>query len=126
MNQKSPWKIKSSQVVYANPWIKVNEHQVINPAGNDGIYTVVEFQNIAIAILPIDQDGYTYLVGQYRFSLNSYEWEIPEGGCPLGTEPLATAQRELQEECGLLAQHYECILQMQLYSNPTNTHQCGT
>ena len=99
----NPWKTLSTREVYDNPWIRVRQDEVIRPDGQPGIYGVVHFKNKAIAVLPIDEDGYTYLVGQYRYTLNLYSWEIPEGGCPEGEEPLEAAKRELLEETGLMA-----------------------
>lgn len=116
----SPWQIKASEVKYANPWISITEHQVVNPSGNDGIYGVVHFRNYAVAIIPLDEDYNTWIVGQYRFPLDSYEWEVVEGGCPEGTSPLDTAKRELHEEVGLQAEHYEMILEMQLSNSTTD------
>lgn len=101
--EHNPWKTKSIQPVYENPWIKVSHHEVVNPAGNDGIYGVISFKNLAIGIVPVDSELNTYLVGQFRYTLGAYSWEIPEGGGPLGEEPLETAKRELQEETGFQA-----------------------
>jgi 8-oxo-dGTP pyrophosphatase MutT (NUDIX family) len=101
--ETNPWVTQHTKLVYSNPWIQVQEHQVLNPAGNPGIYGVVSFKNVAVGIVPIDSQGFTYLVGQYRYTLNQYSWEIPEGGGPIGEEPLETAKRELLEETGLEA-----------------------
>ena len=117
---ENPWITKSSEVKYENPWIRVIENQVINPAGNDGIYGVVHFRTKAIAIVPLDEHYNTWIVGQYRYALDSYEWEIPEGGCHDGYTPLQTAQNELHEEVGLKAEHYEMILEMQLSNSTTD------
>lgn len=100
---KNPWRTVSSRQVYDNPWISVREDQVINPSGGQGIYGVVSFKNLAVGIVPVDREGYTYLVGQYRYPLDEYSWEIPEGGSPKGTSLLESAKRELQEETGLTA-----------------------
>ncbi len=113
-SEKSPWKITKSQTAYENPWIKVTHNEVLNPSGNEGIYGVVHLKNYAIGILPLDKDFNTYLVGQYRFPLNSYSWEIPEGGCPEGTDVLATAKRELKEEVGLIANKWTPLLTMHI------------
>ena len=105
----NPWRTVSSRVVYDNPWITVREDQVLRPDGAPGIYGVVHYKNKAIGVVPVDADGHIYLVGQYRYPLDAYSWEIPEGGCPQGEEPLAAAQRELREETGLEAAHWEIL-----------------
>lgn len=114
METKNPWTIIDQQTIYANNWIEVIHHNVINGSGNKGIYGKVHFKNIAIGVIPIDDDGNTWLVGQYRFPLNQYSWEIPEGGCPLNQQPIDAAKRELLEETGLVAQEWTEILQMHL------------
>ncbi|WP_244559487.1 MULTISPECIES: NUDIX hydrolase [unclassified Azospirillum] len=101
----NPWKTLSRTQVYENPWIKLEHHDVLQPDGAPGIYGVVRFANHAVGVLPVAEDGSTWLVGQFRYSLNAYSWEIPEGGCPLGTSPADTAHRELREETGLRAAH---------------------
>jgi len=105
----NPWKTLRSDVVYENNWLSIRHEDVITPAGTPGIYGVVSFKNKAVAVVPIDDEGYTYLVGQYRYPLNEYSWEIPEGGSPLGTDPLESARRELKEETGLIAQRWTKI-----------------
>lgn len=117
---KSPWNIISSEIKYDNPWIRVREHQVINPSGNEGIYGVVEFKNKAIAIIPIDEHGNTWIVGQYRFPMNTYEWEIPEGGSPQNELPEVTAARELLEETGIEANTFILVGEFQLSNSTTN------
>jgi 8-oxo-dGTP pyrophosphatase MutT (NUDIX family) len=87
---------------------------VITPAGSNGIYGKVHYKNTAIGILALDADNNTYLVGQYRFPLDVYSWEIPEGGCPEGTDWLTAAKRELKEETGFEAARWTEILQMHL------------
>lgn len=106
--RKSPWKTLSSKRVYDNPWIAVREDQVVRPDGEPGIYGVVHYKNIAVGVLPIEDD-HVYLVGQYRYPLEQYSWEIPEGGCPEGEEPLRAAQRELREETGLEAKNWRLL-----------------
>lgn len=104
MNESNnPWTILDSEVKYENNWIKVFHHNVLNPNGGKGIYGTVHFKNIAIGIIPIDKDGNTWLVGQYRFPIEEYSWEIPEGGGPEGEDILESAKRELLEETGLIA-----------------------
>ena len=103
---KNPWRTHNTKTGYENPWIKVEHNEVTTPTGTPGIYGVVHFKNHAVGVVPIDDAGYTYLVGQYRYATDRYEWEIPEGGCPVGTDTLATAQRELKEETGLVANEW--------------------
>lgn len=100
---KNKWQTISIQEVYENPWIKLDEHQVINPAGGRGIYGKVHFKNTAIGIIALDKQNNTWIVGQHRYVLDAWSWEIPEGGGPLDTDPLLSAQRELKEETGLTA-----------------------
>lgn len=103
------WHTIGSEIAYENPWIRVEHRDVVTPAGSPGIYGVVKFKNKAIGIVPVDEEGFVYLVGQYRYPLSEYSWEIPEGGGPLGEDPLATAQRELKEETGLVAERWQRI-----------------
>jgi 8-oxo-dGTP pyrophosphatase MutT (NUDIX family) len=116
----NPWTKLSSEVKYENPWIKVTEDKILNPAGNRGIYGVVHFKTHAIAIIPLDEHNNTWIVGQYRYPLSSYEWEVIEGGCPEGTALLDSARRELIEEAGLRAEEFELILEMQLSNSTTD------
>lgn len=118
----NPWKILDYTVKYANRWIGVTEYNVINPSGGNGIYGKVHFKNIAIGIFPLDEAYNTYLVGQYRFTIDKYSWEIPEGGCPVDEEPLQTAKRELLEETGLGAGNWERIMQMHLSNSVTDEY----
>ncbi|WP_420460156.1 NUDIX domain-containing protein [Neolewinella sp.] len=114
LEAKNPWTTKSSRTAYENPWIKVEHNEVITPGGTDGIYGLVRYKNHAIGIVPVDAEGYTYLVGQYRYALDEYSWEIPEGGCPVGTDPLKAAQRELREETGLEAEKWTKLMEFHL------------
>lgn len=82
---------------------------MINPGSKPGIYGKIHFKNKAIGILPIDKDGNTWLVGQWRYPLNEWSWEIPEGGGPIGSDPLESAKRELKEEAGLTAKRWTMI-----------------
>jgi 8-oxo-dGTP pyrophosphatase MutT (NUDIX family) len=110
MNDKyaNPWQTLSTRIVYENAWIRVREDRVIQPDGVPGIYGVVEFHG-CVGVLPIDAEGNVHLVGQFRYPLQQYSWEIPEGGCHPGEEPLTAAQRELMEELGLEAGKLELL-----------------
>ena len=116
----SPWKSLKSEIKYNNLWIEVAEHQVINPGGGQGIYGKVHFKNIAVGVIPIDEDNNTWIVGQHRFTLNEFSWEIPEGGAPIGEELIDCAKRELKEETGLVADSYELILKMHTSNSATD------
>lgn len=111
---ENPWQTLVVQNIYDNAWIRVDEHQVLNPAGNKGIYGKVHFKNIAIGILPLDDELNTWLVGQYRYPLDAYSWEIPEGGGLIGIDPQEGAKRELLEETGLVANELIEIQRMHL------------
>ncbi len=105
----NPWTTLSSKIFYENPWIRVREDQVVRPDGLPGIYGVVEYKNRAVGVLPVEADGTVWLVGQYRYPLQAYSWEIPEGGGPMSEPPESTAIRELREETGLTAGRIELI-----------------
>ena len=113
----NPWQTLQRQEVYRNPWIRVYDDQALNPAQKPCQYGVVEFANQAVAIVPVDTEGYTWLVGQHRYPLDCYSWEVPMGGCPQGEQPLTAAKRELQEETGLQAKQWQPILQQLQVSN---------
>jgi 8-oxo-dGTP pyrophosphatase MutT (NUDIX family) len=102
----NPWQTRATRVVYDNPWISVREDTVMRPDGAPGIYGVVHFKHIAVGVLPIEAE-HVYLVGQFRYTLNRYSWEIPEGGCAGDEDPLGAARRELAEETGLSAAHWQ-------------------
>lgn len=117
---RNPWKTNSKKVVYDNPWIQIQHHEVINPSGGEGIYGVVQFKNYAVGIIPIDENGYTWLVGQYRYPLDIYTWELPEGGSPLEDNPLDSAKRELREEVGITAKKWTKIMEIHTSNSVTN------
>lgn len=114
------WKTKTATTVYENPWIKISHEEVITPKGTDGIYGVVHFKNTAIGVVPIDNEGNTWLVKQSRYTLNQYTWEIPEGGCPQGESPLNAAKRELEEEVGLQANSWQELMTVHLSNSVTD------
>lgn len=122
---RGPWQIHASRSIYANPWLELVEHDVTRPDGKPGAYGVVNFANLAIAILPVFADGTTVLVGQHRFPQDKYSWEIPEGGGPKDVPPLDSARRELKEETGLEAGHWREILRMDLSNSVTDEEAIG-
>lgn len=111
---QNPWTVVSRGTVYENQWIRVDHHEVLDPSGGPGIYGTVHFKSHATGVVPIDEKGNVVLVGQYRFPLQAYSWEIPEGGGSKEIPFLHSAQRELREECGLVAECWQEILGVDL------------
>ena len=122
-DRKNPWQTLSSKIVYDNPWIRVEEHRVINPSGGENLYGKVCFKNRAVAILALDEHDQLFLVGQHRYTLDEYSWELPMGGSPLEECPLDSAQRELKEETGLTAGSWEEL--MSLHTSNSITDEAG-
>lgn len=119
-NTNGPWRIAKARTVYDNPWIRVIDHEVSHPDGMPGQYGVVRFKNRAVGVLPIADDGTTWLVGQHRFPLDAYSWELPEGGGPLAEDPLEAAKRELAEETGLTARLWAPLVEMDISNSVTD------
>lgn len=118
----NPWKVLAEKKVYENPWIKLTEFDVLNPSGGKGIYGKVHFKSIATGALPLDEALNTYLVGQYRFTVDQYSWEIPEGGGAFGVDPVESAKRELLEETGLVATEWTKIVEMHLSNSVSDEY----
>jgi 8-oxo-dGTP pyrophosphatase MutT (NUDIX family) len=109
-----PWRVKGVIRPFENGWFRVDEYSVIHPDGAPGVYGVLRIRRIAVGVLPIEPDGSVHLVGQWRFPLGRYSWEMPEGGAEPGEPTLDCARRELAEETGLVAGRIEPILEMDL------------
>ncbi len=120
--QQNPWKIIDENKIYENPWIKLTQYDVINPSGGKGIYGKVHFKSFAVGALPLDEELNTYLVGQYRFPLDCYSWEIPEGGGAFDVDPVESAKRELLEETGLVAAEWTKIVEMHLSNSVSDEY----
>lgn len=117
------WKKLSSRVVWENDWMSVLEDEVINPGGGRNLYGHVHFKSRAVAIVPVDDDGNTWLVGQQRYTLGAWSWELPMGGAPFDEDPLDAARRELKEETGLTANKWSEL--MQLHTSNSITDESG-
>ena len=98
--ETNPWRRVSRRVAYDNPWIEILHDDVIRPDGEPGIYGVVHFKHLAIGVVPMDAEDRVLLVGQFRYTMDHYSWEVPEGGGDFGEDPEAAARRELVEETG--------------------------
>lgn len=110
----NPFRKIDSRQLYDNPWITVIEDRIIKPNGSEGIYGKVLFKQLAIAVIPYADNGDIGLVGQHRYTLDTYSWEIPSGGSSFSDTPEEGAQRELREETGLLAEHWEELARIHL------------
>lgn len=119
---ENPWQTHKIEEPYKNSWIRITHREVTNPTGGPGIYGVVHFKNVAVGIVPLDAEGYTWLVGQYRYTLEQYSWEIPEGGAPHGSSPLESARRELLEETGITAQRWTPLLELHTSNSVTDEY----
>jgi 8-oxo-dGTP pyrophosphatase MutT (NUDIX family) len=109
-----PWTRRSRRVAYDNPWITVWHDEVARPDGSPGVYGVVHFANRAVGAVILDDDDRVLLVGQHRYTLDRYSWEIPEGGVPEGEAPLDGARREVREETGVEADGWREIVRFDL------------
>lgn len=125
-SESTAWRIRSVRNVYSNPWISVREYQTIAPTGAPAQYGLVHIRNLALGVVPIDEDGNTILIGQERFTFGRYSWELPEGGGDPESPPLEGAQRELSEEAGLKADHWlELFSDVHTSNSITDERACG-
>lgn len=121
----NPWQTHSIKEVYENPWISVSHREVTAPTGQDCIYGMVHFKNSAVAVIPIDHEGNTWLVGQHRYTLDEYSWEIPEGGGSKEEDNLTVAKRELREETGIVASQWTQLVELRPSNSVTDEYAIG-
>ena len=120
MKKRGPWRTISKEKRYETDWIWVEHHEVIDPKGHNGIYGVIHFKNIAVGMLPLDEQGNTWIVGQYRYPIEAYSWEMPEGGGKRDVPTIESAKRELKEETGIIAKKWTKILEMDLSNSASD------
>jgi 8-oxo-dGTP pyrophosphatase MutT (NUDIX family) len=117
---RNPWARRSRRTVYENAWIEVWHDEVTRPDGGDGIYGVVHFRSRAVGAIVLDADDRVLLVGQYRYTLERYSWEIPEGGSPHEEDPLDGIKRELAEETGYVASEWRELIRFTVSNSVTD------
>jgi 8-oxo-dGTP pyrophosphatase MutT (NUDIX family) len=118
--RSGPWTRRNRRVAYENPWVTVWHDEVDRPDGSPGIYGVVHFAASAVGVVVVDANDRVLLVGQHRYALDAYSWEIPEGGVPAGESPLDGARRELREETGVEATDWRELLRFHLSNSITD------
>ena len=114
------WVDRSATTVFENAWTRLTSHQATAPTGAEAIYGVLRPKAIATGVLPIHADGTVTLVGQARFALMNYSWEMPEGGAPFGEDPFDGVRRELAEEAGLAARTWREVLRVETSNSLTD------
>lgn len=114
------WKSLGESVLVDTPWMRVTRHPAVAPTGMTADYVVMRPRNVGTGVLPLHDDGTVSLVGQHRFTLMRYSWEMPEGGAPEGEDPFDAVRRELAEEAGLRAEHWRAALDMDLSNSITD------
>ncbi|MGH2630507.1 MAG: NUDIX domain-containing protein [Actinomycetota bacterium] len=119
-DSRSPWTRTSRSLAYENAWIQVFHDEVVRPDGQPGVYGVVHPRTHAVGVVAIDEHDRVLLVGQYRYTLGRYSWEIPEGGVPIGDDPLEGARRELAEETGYRASSWQELMRFSLANSATD------
>ncbi len=110
----NPWRRLARRIAYENPWIRVWEDDVRRPDGRRGIYGVVHFVHRAVGVVPLDAGGRVLLVGQWRYTLDAWSWEIPEGGARPDEDPRDAVGRELAEETGYAAGQWRELVRAHL------------
>lgn len=107
-DEESPWKTISSKKIYENKWMGLKEDKVIMPNGKEGIYAYISSKNGAAAVI-LNEKNEIYLVGQYRYAVDEYSWEIISGAVEKGEDYLTTVKREIEEEAGVTAKKFDLL-----------------
>lgn len=119
------WRDGGQATLFENPWMRLTRHEAVAPTGLEVDYVVMRPRNLSVGVLPVHDDGTVTLVGQQRFALANHSWEMPEGGAPFDEDPLAGIQRELAEEAGLQAGHWQELLRLELSNSITDERAIG-
>ncbi|MFN7128323.1 MAG: NUDIX domain-containing protein [Brevundimonas sp.] len=114
------WRSDGTEILFDSPWLRLTRHAATAPTGHAADYAVVRFKNVGTGVLPVHDDGTVVLVGQQRFALGNYSWEMPEGGAPLDEDPFDGVRRELAEEAGLEAAHWAPALTVEMSNSSTD------
>ena len=115
-----PWRSDGESLIFENPWMRLTRHPATAPTGLESDYVVMRPKNLSVGVLPVHEDGTVTLVGQQRFALMNWSWEMPEGGAPFDEDPIEGARRELAEEAGLRAEHWREALRAELTNSITD------
>ncbi|MFA4940837.1 NUDIX domain-containing protein [Brevundimonas sp.] len=120
LSKPPAWRSEGTETVFDSPWLALTRHPATAPTGHAADYAVVRFKNVGTGALPVHDDGTVTLVGQQRFALANYSWEMPEGGAPLDEDPFDGIRRELAEEAGLEAEHWLPALKVEMSNSVTD------
>jgi len=119
----NPYRVVLRRLVYDCPWIRVREDRFHHRRGGEGLYAVCGFRRTACGVVALDDQDRVVLVGQWRYPLEGYSWELPEGGGEELESPFECIRRELAEEAGLEALHWE-PLAFHHTSNSSTDEEC--
>ena len=101
-------KTLSSEVIFEGRVITLTNDVALLENGETAGREVVHHHGGA-CILPYFEDGTICMVRQFRYAMQQELWELPAGKLEKGEDPFLAAQRELEEECGLTADHYTSL-----------------
>jgi 8-oxo-dGTP pyrophosphatase MutT (NUDIX family) len=110
---KSPWKCLNVTPVYANPWVRLEEHLVRGPSGREFRHAVVH-AGPSVLVVPVTDDGRLVITREYRYPTGGWNFELPGGGTG-GLPARAAARKELKEETGYLARRLHPIGKFVVY-----------